>query len=32
MSDVFVSHLQLLGSQKEMAMIDKGGAGQDRAF
>jgi hypothetical protein len=32
MSDAFVTHLQLLGSRKEMAKIDKGGAGQDQTF
>jgi hypothetical protein len=32
MSDAFVTCLQLLGSRKEMAEIDKGGAGQDRTF
>jgi len=32
MSDAFVTRLQLLGSRKEMAEIDKGGAGQDRTF
>jgi hypothetical protein len=32
MSDAFVTRLQLLGSRKEMAGIDKGGAGHDRTF
>jgi hypothetical protein len=32
MSDIFVPHLQYLGAQKEMAELDKGGAGQDKAF
>ena len=32
MSDAFVTRLQLLGSRKEMAEIDKGGAGKDRTF
>lgn len=32
MSDKFVSRLQYLGARKEMAELDKGGAGQDKEF
>jgi hypothetical protein len=32
MSDLFVSRLQHLGARKEMAELDKGGAGQDKTF
>jgi hypothetical protein len=32
MSEAFVLHLQFLGAWKEMAKLDRGGAGQDRAF
>jgi hypothetical protein len=32
MSDIFVPRLQYLGARKEMAELDKGGAGQDKAF
>jgi hypothetical protein len=31
-SDGFVAHFQMLGSRKEMAELDKGGAGQDKEF
>jgi hypothetical protein len=31
-SEAFVSRLQFLGARKEMAELDKGGAGQDKAF
>jgi hypothetical protein len=32
MSEAFVPRLQFLGARKEISEIDKGGAGQDRAF
>ncbi len=32
MSDAFVSRFQMLGLRKDMAEIDKGGAGQDKVF
>ena len=32
MSDLFVSRLQHLGARKEMAELNKGGAGQDKTF
>jgi hypothetical protein len=32
MSDIFVPCLQYLGAQNEIAELDKGGAGQDKAF
>ena len=31
-SDAFVARFQLLGARKEMAELDKGGAGQDKEF
>jgi hypothetical protein len=32
MSGAFVTHFQMLGARKEMAELDKGGAGQDKVF
>jgi hypothetical protein len=32
MSDSHVAHFQMLGSRKEMAELDKGGAGQNKLF
>jgi hypothetical protein len=32
MSEAFVSYLQFLGARKEMAELNKGGAGQDKAL
>jgi hypothetical protein len=32
MSNLFVSHLQHLRDRKEMAELDKAGAGQDKVF
>jgi len=31
-SDAFVARYQMLGARKEMAELDKGGAGQDKEF